>query len=463
MLTVGNHGCFKLTRRNLLEEVSPFDLPEAGCFEVFIPVEASSQALLWVSIQHGFNNRSSVLICVLTREGERCSQHCLENPFGGVGVLAKRQETTNKFEEEHAQGPEVHLGGIPDTLHHLRSHVMWCPCYREGLRLSLFQFLSNAKVHQLHIAVRVKHDVLRFQVSVNDVPVVKRLQHQHQRPSVKLGMLARKLRHSAERSVQLPSSDQLRQHVHVMSGFELLHQVQHEGVVVGGQQSAFRNEVCGLLAFDLLDSFEGVSHASVSVHHTSHNSHPANSDETHSVEVVQGDARTLKAYQMHEVFPHLTFYYLRKVCPLHGPEFSRCTDNHHRCRARLVKQQSALAEVTILPNAAHEGACDVHIYLSFRDHEEGLPDLTFSDDAGAFLVPLHHEGVSKSIDLFLRKVVEGCDLLDDDHLPRVVECIVHGTHGRHAQLLQRLQQTRAGEHSKFGSIVTGMIGRVCRK
>mmetsp|Transcript_4049 Transcript_4049/g.11425 ORF Transcript_4049/g.11425 Transcript_4049/m.11425 type:complete len:201 (+) Transcript_4049:576-1178(+) len=140
------------------------------------------------------------------------------------------------LEDEDAQGPPVHPLPVALGLYDLGRQILWsaAQCPR-----SVFYHLGEPEVGHLDEAVAVNQQVLWFQVPVHYAGVVHGLQDAHERPDVKLRLLARNDPHGLEGVVvELAAGDELRQQVGTVRGLEGPDQPQDKGVVHRREQGA---------------------------------------------------------------------------------------------------------------------------------------------------------------------------------------------------------------------------------
>lgn len=85
--------------------------------------------------------------------------------------VPERSLAKEHLENEDANGPPVHVFVVARVIQYFRCHIH----RRAALsprHLLLADHLGQAEVNQLNVAVVVQQDVLKLQVSVNDVLVV---------------------------------------------------------------------------------------------------------------------------------------------------------------------------------------------------------------------------------------------------------------------------------------------------
>jgi len=97
----------------------------------------------------------------------------------GLTDIVKGDLPLGQLTQENTETPDVCLEGVPRI--HVQQDFRGCiaksPAIRIGpVILPLTQALGEAKVNQLNVACLIYHDVVRFEVSIDDVLLVQHLE-----------------------------------------------------------------------------------------------------------------------------------------------------------------------------------------------------------------------------------------------------------------------------------------------
>jgi hypothetical protein len=97
-----------------------------------------------------------------------------------------RRKASDKLVKESTQGVIVYSKGVTSTKDHFRRHILSRSTIRKGLGASI-DFLREAEVDNLAVAIRINEDVLGFEIAIQDGLGVKILDAIENLQEVELG------------------------------------------------------------------------------------------------------------------------------------------------------------------------------------------------------------------------------------------------------------------------------------
>mmetsp|Transcript_35615 Transcript_35615/g.83288 ORF Transcript_35615/g.83288 Transcript_35615/m.83288 type:complete len:226 (+) Transcript_35615:898-1575(+) len=220
--------------------------------------------------------------------------------------------------------------------------------------------------------------------------------------------------------MQFATSDQLCQYVHRLRGFEVLHQMHHEGVIIGGQQRALSGNLCWYFSILLVHSLESIPHLRALVLHETNHSSSTSTNKFHMLQILQSHTSILKLDSMHQLIQHLATNNGSEVVFLDEPQLRLRTCHLYRGSSRLIKEQRPLTEVCIFGQRPHCFGVDGHCHLSCSDDVECSSHLALFDDRSPLSVSLQHKGIHQGVNLLRGQVSEDVNLSYQKQLSGVV-------------------------------------------
>ena len=132
--------------------------------------------MLWTSAEKLFYENFTILLTVPRIFNARIN-YLFVNGERIVRILTERQLSTQKFIHDNTQWPQIDMETIAFTSYDFGCHVMGSSnnCSRSVSSFN-FQFFCCTHVHQLQVPVCAHHQILRLQISVNDLVWMQMLQ-----------------------------------------------------------------------------------------------------------------------------------------------------------------------------------------------------------------------------------------------------------------------------------------------
>mmetsp|Transcript_30335 Transcript_30335/g.66397 ORF Transcript_30335/g.66397 Transcript_30335/m.66397 type:complete len:621 (-) Transcript_30335:944-2806(-) len=356
---------------------------EGRAADLLIAAEAAANALRGPRIEEPEHQLFCDLVH-LRRETKIACHHCCYHLACVLEVVAEGKVATDQLVEHHAQRPDIHSHAIAPRPHHLRRHVVRRADHCEGALLGSIQLLCDTEVYQFQVSVRVQHDILGLQITVNDVPRTERLQHECQGADVEHGLgSCQGGVDGADGSMQLSPADKLRQQVDAARGLERLDNSHYKRVVCLRQCLYLAADLVGYHAVDLLLLLQRIPEARVLWPGQHDDTGCPGTNDVEGLEIPQRDASVLRGdsadHLLSGVAPRSDD--LAEGLPIDRPDLSLGVSHiSHRCGARPVEEGSTLTEAAVLGIPADESPVDESAHFSLGDHVEVCARL-----------PLHHD------------------------------------------------------------------------
>ena len=130
--------------------------------------------------------------------------------------------TSEHLKEENAKRPPVNCLAVPLGLDDLRSKVFGCPAQRPG---TIGNLLGKPKIRNLGVPMCIEEQVLRFEITVDDVLLVKVLNRHDDGRNVEARNICREATGTSEIREDLATHHVLHQHVAIEFVLEGVDQV----------------------------------------------------------------------------------------------------------------------------------------------------------------------------------------------------------------------------------------------
>ena len=128
--------------------------------------------------------------------------------------------SAQEFEHDGTKWPKVCAVGVSFVEKDLGSHIFRSSDEAEGSVLVLWHFFACAHIHELQISISAHHDVLRFEVSVDDGLMMEGFKDMDQNGYVKSCLFNWKNADGSDNIKQVLSFDVLSEEVDVVVVFE---------------------------------------------------------------------------------------------------------------------------------------------------------------------------------------------------------------------------------------------------
>lgn len=139
-------------------------------------------------------------------------------------------EAHDHLVSENAERPPINREGVTTFDEDLRSQIVWCTA--EGVRhLVAFEDLGEAEVRQTDVAILVHQDVLRLQVTVDDVLRVQMAESHGDLDGVEAGPILWEPSHLPQVHKKLTTTDESHNEEDFLLSLEDVAHTDKEGVV----------------------------------------------------------------------------------------------------------------------------------------------------------------------------------------------------------------------------------------
>lgn len=167
-------------------------------------------------------------------------------------VRVVRRLPHQQLVHHHAQQVPIHGLPVPAPLQHLRGQVCHRAAERSGSCLVVLNsLLGQSEVRQHGEPLRIQHDVVRFEVAEDNVPLVQVLERQNHLCEVESHSLLRKPQLPSQVSAQIASWAVVHYQAQLVRGLEGVAKPHDERVLRQGEDVALRERVSSqVLLFD---------------------------------------------------------------------------------------------------------------------------------------------------------------------------------------------------------------------
>eukprot|EP00042_Codosiga_hollandica_P054914 m.755144 g.755144 ORF g.755144 m.755144 type:complete len:424 (+) comp59009_c0_seq1:1115-2386(+) len=164
---------------------------------------------------------------------------------------------------EHAQGPPVHTGAVRLFLDDLRSNVVGSAAESVGGVDPADAFLAHAEISHLDVAIRVEHDVVELEITVDHTALVQEQQCTDDFGRIEARARLIELAGTLDLEHQITAVHVLHHKVETVGCLEARVQLRQEGMLAGQLENAlFRHCALDIVILDdhvLLQHLDGVN------------------------------------------------------------------------------------------------------------------------------------------------------------------------------------------------------------
>ena len=212
----------------------PVDVIEEAMALEFLGVVRRSQPMTRVAIEEAFDEVAALGAEGVTGEADLAEGDVLVHLLRLLGV--EGTPTATHLEDQDAERPKIHHLGVAVLVQEdLGGQVLGRAAEGVG-RVVLGQVrLGETEVAEGDMAVGIQQDILRFEISIDDVVLMQVLQRQDQLGDVEFGPMLVEVTVLLEVPEELPTRHEVRNEVEVGGGLEGELQAHDEGRVRGGR------------------------------------------------------------------------------------------------------------------------------------------------------------------------------------------------------------------------------------